>query len=204
MNDTDIVFSYLYQRTTPTKRIRKATLRIILTLILSLASGSGLACQSALLDQNFRRLASTEEVNLCEAYSGEVVLVVNTASKCGNTPQYDGLEKLYEEYGDEGLVVLGFPSNDFFGQEPGEEREIQEFCRLTYGVKFPMFEKTSVKKKDAHPFFVALANSLGTYPKWNFHKYLIGRNGELITDFSPRTQPYDKILIKNIEKALQK
>ncbi len=177
-------------------------MRIISTLILSLASGSVLACQSALLDQNFRRLASTEEVNLCEAYSGKVVLVVNTASKCGNTPQYDGLEKLYEEYGDEGLVVLGFPSNDFFGQEPGAEKEIQEFCRLTYGVKFPMFEKTSVKKKDAHPFFVALANSSGTYPKWNFHKYLIGRNGELITNFSPRTQPYDKDLIESIEKAL--
>ncbi len=179
-------------------------MRIISTLILSLASGSVLACQSALLDQNFRRLASTEEVNLCEAYSGKVVLVVNTASKCGNTPQYDGLEKLYEEYGDEGLVVLGFPSNDFFGQEPGAEKEIQEFCRLTYGVQFPMFEKTSVKKKDAHPFFVALANSSGTYPKWNFHKYLIGRNGELITNFSPRTQPYDANLIESIEKALQR
>ncbi len=179
-------------------------MRIISTLILSLASGSVLACQSALLDQNFRRLASTEEVNLCEAYSGKVVLVVNTASKCGNTPQYDGLEKLYEEYGDEGLVVLGFPSNDFFGQEPGAEKEIQEFCRLTYGVQFPMFEKTSVKKKDAHPFFVALANSSGTYPKWNFHKYLIGRNGDLITNFSPRTQPYDKDLIESIEKALQR
>ncbi len=179
-------------------------MRIISTLILSLASGSVLACQSALLDQNFRRLASTEEVNLCEAYSGKVVLVVNTASKCGNTPQYDGLEKLYEEYGDEGLVVLGFPSNDFFGQEPGAEKEIQEFCRLTYGVQFPMFEKTSVKKKDAHPFFVALANSSGTYPKWNFHKYLIGRNGDLITNFSPRTQPYDKNLIESIEKALQR
>ncbi len=179
-------------------------MRIISTLILSLASGSVLACQSALLDQNFRRLASTEEVNLCEAYSGKVVLVVNTASKCGNTPQYDGLEKLYEEYGDEGLVVLGFPSNDFFGQEPGAEKEIQEFCRLTYGVKFPMFEKTSVKKKDAHPFFVALANSSGTYPKWNFHKYLIGRNGDLITNFSPRTQPYDANLIESIEKALQR
>ncbi len=179
-------------------------MRIISTLILSLASGSVLACQSALLDQNFRRLASTEEVNLCEAYSGKVVLVVNTASKCGNTPQYDGLEKLYKEYGDEGLVVLGFPSNDFFGQEPGAEKEIQEFCRLTYGVKFPMFEKTSVKKKDAHPFFVALANSSGTYPKWNFHKYLIGRNGDLITNFSPRTQPYDANLIESIEKALQR
>ena len=160
------------------------------------------ACDSPLLDQNFRRLASTQEVNLCEAYSGKVVLVVNTASKCGNTPQYDGLEKLYEQYGEEGLVVLGFPSNDFMGQEPGTEENIEEFCRLTYGVEFPMFEKTSVKKDNADPFYAALAESAGTYPTWNFHKYLIGRDGVLISDFSPRTQPYDEKLVAAIEQAL--
>jgi glutathione peroxidase len=122
----------------------------------------------SLLDQDFRRLASDEVVNLGEAYAGKVILVVNTASKCGNTPQYDGLEKLYEEYQDDGLVVLGFPSNDFFGQEPGTEEDIQEFCRLTYGVRFPMFEKVTVKEGDAHPFFDALAAAAGTYPTWNF------------------------------------
>ena len=118
--------------------------------LVSLSIGfQAMACESELLDQDFRRLASTDEINLCEVYEGKVVLIVNTASKCGNTPQYDGLEKLYDQYGDDGLVVLGFPSNDFMGQEPGSEEAIEEFCRLTYGVEFPMFEKTSVKKARA-------------------------------------------------------
>lgn len=177
-------------------------MKTLFTLLALITSLPVFACESPLLDQNFRRLASTEEVNLCEAYSGKVVLVVNTASKCGNTPQYDGLEKLHDQYGDDGLVVLGFPSNDFFGQEPGTEDQIEEFCRLTYGVKFPMFEKTSVKKDNADPFFAALAEASGTYPTWNFHKFLIGRDGVLISDFSPRTQPYDDKLITAIEQAL--
>lgn len=177
-------------------------MKILLTLIASGFFLPALACESPLLDQDFRQLASTEEVNLCEAYEGKVVLVVNTASKCGNTPQYDGLEKLYKQYGPQGLVVLGFPSNDFMGQEPGSEAQIEEFCRLTYGVEFPMFEKTSVKKKNAHPFFVALAESSGSYPRWNFHKYLIGRDGALVSDFSPSTKPYDDDLVAGIEQAL--
>ena len=177
-------------------------MKTLLTLLVLTVSLPALACDSPLLDQDFRRLASTQEVNLCDAYSGKVVLVVNTASKCGNTPQYDGLEKLYDQYGEEGLVVLGFPSNDFMGQEPGTEENIEEFCRLTYGVEFPMFEKTSVKKDNADPFYAALAESAGTYPTWNFHKYLIGRDGELISDFSPRTQPYDDKLVAAIEQAL--
>lgn len=156
----------------------------------------------ALLDYEFRRLASEDSVNLADEYSGDVVLVVNTASKCGNTPQYDGLEKLYQEYGERGLTVLGVPSNDFMGQEPGTEEEIQEFCRLTYKVKFPMTEKTVVKGKDAHPMYVGLAEASGTYPTWNFHKYLIGRDGQLIEQFSPRTQPYDDDLVDAIETAL--
>lgn len=160
------------------------------------------ACNSALLDQNFRKLASDETVNLCDAYSGKVLLVVNTASKCGYTPQYDGLEKLYEQYEKQGLVVLGFPSNDFLGQEPGTEAEIQQFCHLTYGVKFPMFEKTTVKKDNAHPFYQQLAQLSGTYPTWNFHKYLIGRDGKLIAQFSPHTAPSDAALISAIETAL--
>ena len=177
-------------------------MKTLLTLLVLMTSLPALACDSPLLDQDFRRLASTQEVNLCDTYSGKVLLVVNTASKCGNTPQYDGLEKLYDQYGEEGLVVLGFPSNDFMGQEPGTEEKIEEFCRLTYGVEFPMFEKTSVKKDNADPFYVALAESAGTYPTWNFHKYLIGRDGVLISDFSPRTQPYDEQLVTAIEQAL--
>ena len=107
-----------------------------------------------------------------------------------------------EAYGDKGLVVLGFPSNDFFGQEPGTEAEIQEFCRLTYKVQFPMFEKVTVKEGEAHPFYDALAAAAGTYPTWNFHKYLIGRDGKVIREFSPRTKPYDKNLVAQIEAAL--
>jgi glutathione peroxidase len=155
-----------------------------------------------LLDQDFRRLAARETVNLCDAYQGQVILVVNTASKCGNTPQYDGLEAMYERYREQGFAVLGFPSNDFFGQEPGTEEQIQEFCRLTYGVEFPMFEKVSVKKDNAHPFFHALADRSGTYPTWNFHKFLIGRNGEYLEQFSPRTQPDDEALVTAVERAL--
>lgn len=166
---------------------------------------AGLAASAAgvsLLDQDFRRLASEDVVNLSDEYSGKVVLVVNTASKCGNTPQYDGLEKLYQEYAEQGLVVLGFPSNDFLGQEPGTEEEIQDFCRLTYKVKFPMFEKISVKEGAAHPFFDRLAAAAGTYPTWNFHKYLVGRDGELIATFSPSARPYDPALVGQIEAAL--
>jgi glutathione peroxidase len=177
-------------------------MRILTGILLLTGLAAANASDQALLDQEFRALASDDVINLAEAYAGKVVLVVNTASKCGNTPQYEGLEGLYEEYGDDGLVVLGFPSNDFMGQEPGTEEQIQEFCRLTYKVKFPMFEKVSVKKANAHPFFAALAAESGTFPKWNFHKFLIGRDGQLITDFSPRTQPYDERVVAEIETAL--
>lgn len=177
-------------------------MRLLPSLLCASLAAPVFACESELLDQEFRQLASRETVNLCQAYSGKVVLVVNTASKCGNTPQYDGLEKLYKEYGDSGLVVLGFPSNDFLGQEPGTEEQIEEFCRLTYGVEFPMFEKTTVKGDDAHPFFVDLAEVSGTYPTWNFHKFLIGRDGRFITEFSPRTKPGNSDVVSAIDKAL--
>lgn len=177
-------------------------MRTVAGLLMLLVAAAAMSSDDALLDQDFRRLASDEVVNLADAYGGKVILVVNTASRCGNTPQYEGLEKLYEQYGEKGLVVLGFPSNDFFGQEPGTEEEIQEFCRLTYGVKFPMFEKVTVKEGSAHPFFAQLAAAAGTYPTWNFHKYLIGRDGRLIAEFSPRTKPYDDRLVASIESAL--
>jgi glutathione peroxidase len=177
-------------------------MRSFILIALALTATSSFACDSKLLDQDFRRLASEDSVNLCDAYAGKVVLVVNTASKCGNTPQYEGLEKLYEEYGEDGLVVLGFPSNDFFGQEPGTEEEVKEFCRLTYGIKFPMFEKTTVKDEGAHPFFQQLAAESGTFPTWNFHKFLIGRDGKLVAQFSPRTQPDDAKIVAAIKGAL--
>jgi glutathione peroxidase len=178
-------------------------MRTFLGVLFLMAISSSIVADDSLLDQDFRRLASDEVINLDDSFSGKVLLVVNTASKCGNTPQYDGLEKLYEEYGDDGLVVLGFPSNDFMGQEPGTEEQIQEFCRLTYKVKFPMFEKVTVKKGKAHPFYEQLAAQAGTYPTWNFHKYLIGRDGKLISEFSPRTKPYDERLVAAIEAALE-
>ena len=178
-------------------------MRFLTGLLFTMTASISMASDSSILDQDFRRLASDDVVNLGDEYGGKVILVVNTASKCGNTPQYDGLEALYQEYGDDGLVVLGFPSNDFFGQEPGTEAEIQEFCRLTYKVKFPMFEKVSVKKGEAHPFFERLASEAGTHPTWNFHKFLIGRDGAVIAEFSPRTQPYDEKLVAKIEAALE-
>jgi len=178
-------------------------MRILAGALLIMTMATSTASAADLLDRDFRRLASDDVVNLADEYKGKVLLVVNTASKCGNTPQYDGLEKLYQEYGEDGLVVLGFPSNDFLGQEPGTEAEIQEFCRLTYSIKFPMFEKVTVKKGDAHPFFDDIADAAGTYPTWNFHKFLIGRDGELITEFSPRTKPYDEKVVAGIEQALQ-
>jgi glutathione peroxidase len=178
------------------------SMRTLTVLLALLTASAALSSDGSLLDQEFRRLASDDVVNLGETYRGKVILVVNTASKCGNTPQYDGLEKLYDEFQDDGLVVLGFPSNDFFGQEPGTEEEIQEFCRLTYGVRFPMFEKVTVKEGEAHPFFDQLAAAAGTYPTWNFHKYLIGRDGQVVAEFSPRTQPYDDKLVSSIRGAL--
>jgi len=167
-----------------------------------MTAATSIATDTDLLDQDFRRLASDEVVNLADTYTGKVILVVNVASKCGNTPQYEGLEALYQEYGESGLVVLGFPSNDFMGQEPGTEEQIEEFCRLTYKVQFPMFEKVTVKEGEAHPFYDNLAAAAGTYPTWNFHKYLIGRDGKLIREFSPRTKPYDDKIISELESAL--
>lgn len=178
-------------------------MKLFTALAAVLLATPALACDSDLLDYDFRKLASKDEVNLCDTYEGKVILVVNTASKCGNTPQYDGLEDLYKKYGEQGLVVLGFPSNDFMGQEPGTEEQIEEFCRLTYGVEFPMFQKTTVKGNDANPFYVALAEASGTYPTWNFHKYLIGRDGRLIEQFSPRTRPENDELVEAVETALR-
>jgi glutathione peroxidase len=155
-----------------------------------------------LLDQEYRRLAGTQTVNLASEYRGQVLLVVNVASKCGNTPQYEALEAMYTKYKGRGFAVLGFPSNDFLGQEPGSEQQIQEFCTLTYGVKFPMFEKVHVKGRDATPLFRELARETGATPGWNFHKYLIDRQGRVVANFSPGTQPDDPALVAKLEALL--
>ncbi len=146
------------------------------------------ACSEIL---NFERkpLADEGRINLCEQYQGKVIVVVNTASKCGFTYQYEGLEELYSRYKDEGLVVLGFPSNDFANQEPGDDKQIETFCRLTYGVKFPMFAKTHVARGTQDPLYRALARASGVYPAWNFHKYLIDRQGRLVSNYPSRSEP---------------
>lgn len=158
--------------------------------------------QGSVLDVDARRLASDETINLAEVYGGQVVLIVNTASKCGFTPQYDGLEAIYRKYKDRGFTVLGFPSNDFANQEPGNEQEIQKFCRLTYSVEFPMFEKVGVKKGSADPLFERLAKAAGGYPRWNFYKYLIDRNGQVVNYYSSFVSPEDKKLTSAIEALL--
>jgi glutathione peroxidase len=155
-----------------------------------------------LLDHDYRRLAGKETVTLRAAYGGQVLLVVNTASKCGYTPQYKGLEALHAKYKDRGFAVLGFPSNDFLGQEPGDEKQIQEFCTLTYGVKFPMFQKVHVKGRDATPLYKRLAVDSGNAPAWNFHKYLIDREGKVVASFGSKTTPSDPALVAKLEALL--
>ncbi|MBI1196657.1 MAG: glutathione peroxidase [Phenylobacterium sp.] len=137
-------------------------------------------------------------------FKDKVVLVVNTASKCGLTPQYNGLETLYSDYKDKGLVVLGVPCNQFMGQEPGTEAEIQTFCSTTFGIDFPMTAKVEVKEAGRHPFYAWAEQELGepAVPVWNFHKILVGKNGEALQAFGPRTEPQDEGLIKAIEAAL--
>lgn len=154
------------------------------------------------LDFYKRPLAGEQPIHLCEAFHDKVVLIVNTASKCAFTPQYDGLEALYAQYKDRGLIVAGFPSNDFGGQEPGTEKQIQTFCRLTYSVKFPMFEKTAVRGVEADPLYRHLLDVTGEAPRWNFHKYLIDRKGKVIASFGSTTKPDDPKLIKAIEEQL--
>jgi len=162
-------------------------------------SGTAAVCP-ALLRHSFDRLQDEKPQSLCQ-YSGKVVLVVNTASFCGFTPQYQSLEQLHARYRDRGLMVLGFPSNDF-SQEKGSNREIAEFCESTFGVKFPMFVKTSVRGAAANPLFKQLAAQSGRAPQWNFHKYLIGRNGELVDNYLSTADPMSPAVVRAIEQQL--
>jgi len=146
-----------------------------------------------------------KEISLSD-YKGKVVLIVNTASKCGLTPQYEGLESLYEKYKDQDFVILGFPCNQFGEQEPGTSAEIGEFCSINYGVSFPMFEKIDVNGDNAHPLYVFLKNKksdaiLGKSIKWNFAKFLINKNGEVVDRYLPTTKP--ESLADDIEKLLK-
>jgi glutathione peroxidase len=179
---------------TPT-RIALLAFALALPVAIALARGG-------LLDHTYRPLAGKQGVNLQKAYGGKVVLVVNTASKCGFTPQFEGLEALHAKYGARGFAVLGFPSGDFREQEFTDEKQIQEFCTLTYGVKFPMFQKVSVSGPNASGLYRDLLRVTGEAPKWNFHKYLIGRDGRTVASFGSRTTPDDKALVAAIEAAL--
>jgi glutathione peroxidase len=159
------------------------------------------ACPT-LLQQNVLRLQDEKPQSLCQ-YSGKVVVVVNTASFCGFTPQYQGLEALHAKYQQRGLVVLGFPSNDF-SQETGSNKDIADFCENTFGVKFPMFTKTSVSGKNASPLFKQLAAKTGVAPGWNFYKYVIARDGMSVVSFDSKAEPGSGKLLQEIEKQLAK
>jgi glutathione peroxidase len=157
-----------------------------------------MAACPALFNRNLQTLAEKDQ-SLCE-YAGKVVLVVNTASECGYTPQYEGLEALYRRYGKRGLVVLGVPMNDFGGQEPGSNQEISTFCVNQYAIDFPMFAKTGLK---ANPLYADLIKATGEAPSWNFHKYLVDRKGARVQSFGTRVEPNDPKLVSAIERLLE-
>lgn len=163
------------------------------------ATPTAAACP-ALLDHRFTSLQGAPQ-DLCQ-YAGKVVLVVNTASYCGYTPQYEGLQALQDKYGKQGFVVLGFPANDFGAQEPGTNAEVADFCERTYKVKFPMFAKSSVLAGQANPLHEQLFKVTGQRPKWNFHKYVIGRDGQKVASFPSKVAPDSPELTSAVEAAL--
>jgi len=172
--------------------------------LLAPAAASAAPSCPALLDRQALRLQDEKPQNLCQ-YAGQVVVIVNTASFCGFTPQYKGLEALYQRYRDRGLVVLGFPSNDFGAQEPGSSKDIADFCENTFGVKFPMFTKTRVAESagaPVYPLYVELRKRTGAAPKWNFHKYLISRDGNAVQSFASTVEPDDPAFVREVERLL--
>lgn len=160
---------------------------------------NALSCND-LLDTEMRVLDSSETVNLCK-FEEKVILVVNVASRCGYTYQYATLQKLYEEYKDEDFVILGVPSRDFM-QEYSSEEDVAEFCSTEYGVNFPMFATAKVRGKKAHPFYKKLADESGISPKWNFNKYLISRDGSVVSTYGSSVKPDSVELTSDIEKLL--
>jgi len=174
-----------------------------LLAIMALATTLPAAAAScpALLKHSFPRLQDGVPQPLCQ-HQGKVLLVVNTASFCGHTGQYETLEFVYDKYKSRGLVVVGFPSNDFGQQEPGSEKEIADFCRTTYGIKFPMMAKTDIAAPKTHPFYRQLISKTGAAPQWNFHKYLIDRSGTRVASYDTRTAPDDKALLAQLERWL--
>jgi len=184
----------------PMPRYLLALLFLLIAMPFAKAAPAAGSC-SALLSHTFPRLQDEAPQSLCQ-YQGKVILVVNTASFCGFTSQYESLEKLYAKYKDRGLVVLGFPSNDFGQQEPGSNKDIADFCKNTYDVKFPMFAKSSVSGSNPNALFKMLIAKTGTTPKWNFYKYLIDRNGNVVDSFGSMTKPTSTSITSEIEKLL--
>ena len=174
-------------------------LSLLLPALLIAMPADAAQCSSLLTHKVDNILGEKED--LCQ-YAGKVVLVVNTASYCGYTPQYKGLQALNEKYKSRGLVILGFPSNDFGQQEPGSNKEIADFCDRTYAVKFPMFAKTAVKDAGQTPLYDDLAKATGERPKWNFHKYLIGRDGRTVTSYKSAVDPESPAFISKVEEYL--
>ncbi len=174
-----------------------------LGLMSVLALQLGASQPASLYDFSLNRIDGSKES--LSTYRGKVLMIVNVASKCGNTPQYEGLESLFKKYRDQGFVVLGFPANDFGGQEPGSNAQIASYCRATWSVDFPMFEKISVTGDDAHPlyeFLTSRPDPIGGEIEWNFQKFLVGRDGQIVERISPQTQPLDSGLVERIQKLL--
>ncbi len=182
-----------------TARTNALGLLLLSLFCLQLSSPAWAKCPE-LLDHQMRKLRSTESLSLCETYAGKTLLIVNTASHCGFTPQFRGLETLYQAYKDRGLVVAGFPSNSF-RQEASDEEVTAEICYVNYGVTFDMFAQVEVTGRDAHPLFAQLARAHGE-PRWNFTKYLINSRGEAVARFGSKTTPDDPALIQAIEEQL--
>lgn len=186
----------------PSRRMARmfSRTRIALAAILVMATSNASSSCGKLLDHTVEDIAGTKE-NLCQ-YAGKVVLVVNTASYCGYTPQYKSLQALNDRYKSRGLVILGFPSNDFGAQEPGSNKEIAEFCDRTYAVKFPMFAKTSVKDPGGSALYDDLAKATSERPRWNFHKYLVARDGRTAMSFPSKVDPESKEFVEKVEELL--
>jgi glutathione peroxidase len=185
--------------------MRARWLYVFIVAALAALASAGLSVAAdlpcpAMLDHKFANLMD-EPVSLCQ-FRGKVLLIVNTASECGYTPQYEGLEALYRRYREKGFLVLGFPANDFGSQEPGSNKEIAQFCRLNYGVTFPMFAKTSVVGANPNSLYRALAAKTGKPPRWNFHKYLLDRSGQPAAVFESAVEPEDPRVTSQIEKLL--
>lgn len=175
-------------------------LSAVAALLWSAASLAAPACPPV-LDHTLKDIEGVPQ-SLC-AYAGQVVMVVNTASRCGYTGQYKGLQALYAKYRAQGFVVLGFPANDFANQEPGSNAQIRDFCETNYSVDFPLFSKVGVLASNANPLHEALARATGERPRWNFHKYLIDRDGRQVLSFASAVEPESKAVVQAIESMLK-